>query len=834
VSLLSNFALAIITLAVCVVLFILCLAWLLLFRVQIALLEQTASLLRTCMTEPVLLSELTTERTSTTSSSSDNTITTPNKRQSDSKQDDATISKPMTLADMKPKAKQTPTAQAISSTGVHSAPIPHPPLVESSKSADTAAVSTPVIKQVESKLKTNPFANNVAGLAEAKSFSADMKIPKTWGRTTPQTASSHRPKVSNAPIAPQKKLGDAPTNVPARTSTGNNPIPPHMRVLMAAKEAKQSTAGGDATKIMANVPSTSRSQDKHVQQPLPMETHPTATMDNLPLQQHPIAKSGRDAVHQQQPPACQPASTHVPCISAGAKVADPLQVPLLMGFGIDNRQTTRTPPRPTSSELSPTAPAFVVPFKPSSEGMSSAREASSAVQTITSTHLSRPPQFDSRIADLPSPDLMAYRIAAGSQSLLPAPHSLQKLFRPSYDVAPAISEVPIARRASLAIPIKKPATTILPSTDPFTNPPLVKAHQKNVAVSRPPGLGSPQKNVQAAFDALIDVSEVSDEGQQKQNVDPQRQSSASFKASPMLVLKPETPDQGAHHAQSDQKFTADFAPLVDSAKTSADEVSAPIITNKENTPPTVAQKPDVQAYDDLSTPSDQDPDEKIPTLDDPTSNSPDEASASVVPNKTKSEIKEMKKNARVALADAWFEREEVRNKVTSNYKLEDMMQLQDLTNTYSQRRQSLQDLMSNGVLNDDDATMFPVIAARNLAKPKQRPEGLAEWRERRVSSKNDAKAKDRASHDDNGESEDIDDSKVLIGKMEKAKILRQNSLDYFKQRPQTNVSYSVWKQKGEAANDRASKFYNVKLRALKAHFPQGLPPDLVEKYPEIS
>ncbi|KJX95493.1 hypothetical protein TI39_contig4110g00003 [Zymoseptoria brevis] len=390
-----------------------------------------------------------------------------------------------------------------------------------------------------------------------------------------------------------------------------------------------------------------------------------------------------------------------------------------------------------------------------------------------------------------------------------AQHSL-KLFRPPQEALAAAQPALTRRRTSLAVPIKTPAGTEIDAQarDPFANPPTI---ENKATPPRPPGLGLPKKNAQAAFDALISSGIASSAGAQPAK----------------LIDILESPDERQH-----QEVT----------KVKRSNLEQPVNTQWRQ--------------------------DEFPTPAEANMSSISKVEAMPVKSKERSEVKETKKEARIALTDAWFEREEVRKKLAQTFDLELAMKMQDLTREYHEKRNALQGLMGTGALNDDDAKVFPVLGLSNLTVPKFRPQGHSEWQARRAAKKNSPRTieKDHATKqspvkttvtaegEPEGEGEEApeeaqeeapekvpeeepegsDELKDLIEKMEQAKVLRRDSLDYFNQpRPNTNVSYATWKAKGESKRVRADKFYRLKLQALGDYFPNGMPEDLRKEYPYI-
>ncbi|SMY19658.1 unnamed protein product [Zymoseptoria tritici ST99CH_1A5] len=386
-----------------------------------------------------------------------------------------------------------------------------------------------------------------------------------------------------------------------------------------------------------------------------------------------------------------------------------------------------------------------------------------------------------------------------------AQHSL-KLFRPPQEALPGVQPALTRRRTSLAVPIKTPAGTEIDTQarDLFTNPPTI---ENKATPPRPPGLGLPKKNAQAAFDALISSGSASSAGAQPAK----------------LIDILESPNERQHQ---------------EVAKVKGSNLEQPV--------------------------NDQWRQDEFPTPAEASMSSISKVEATPVKSKERSELKEKKKGARAALTDAWFEREEIRKKLAQTFDLKLAVKLQDLTREYHEKRNALQGLMGTGALNDDDAKAFPVLGLSNLTVPKFRPQGHSEWQARRAAKKNCPRTieKDHATKqspvkttvteegepEGEGEAapeeapekvteeepEDPDELKDLIEKMEQAKVLRRDSLDYFNQpRPNTNVSYATWKARGESKRVRADKFYRLKLQALGDYYPNGMPEDLRKEYPYI-
>lgn len=202
--------------------------------------------------------------------------------------------------------------------------------------------------------------------------------------------------------------------------------------------------------------------------------------------------------------------------------------------------------------------------------------------------------------------------------------------------------------------------------------------------------------------------------------------------------------------------------------------------------------------------------------------------------------KEAKHAAREALKEAWCDREYARTQVNGGHTQERVQGLREATARYAKKRSELMALMGNGVLNDEDASMYPLFGAMELTAPKNRPFTIAEVKAKKKAQKEaddvrelgltvgSGDGADEAPPNDDGVDTD------LLNAMAKAKELRVAALDYFKQgRPQSNIRYTEWKARGDGGLERANKYYNKKRVALLEALDGQLTPDLQAKYPAL-
>jgi hypothetical protein len=295
-------------------------------------------------------------------------------------------------------------------------------------------------------------------------------------------------------------------------------------------------------------------------------------------------------------------------------------------------------------------------------------------------------------------------------------------------------------------------------------------------------------------------------------------------------------------AQTAQLVDVSASPTKDQNSRSADALK-PFQLKAQPASTVAARSAQPKSFDLLQTENDKSFNDQFPTLGDALASSAGQVLDAVVTNKARAEIKDKKKEARVALTDAWFQREEIRKKLAQTFELEAAQKLQKLTAAYNDKRIALQDLMGDGSLPGDDAKVFPVLGPNNLDVPKHKPQGFTEWRARRVAKKasHEAKTTEKRSSAEEKPEEKPDEAvveseavKQAIEVMETAKDLRQGALDFLRQpRPQNNIRYGTWKQKGEAKRERADNFYRLKFHLLEKQFPQGMPPDLRKRFPKI-
>lgn len=203
------------------------------------------------------------------------------------------------------------------------------------------------------------------------------------------------------------------------------------------------------------------------------------------------------------------------------------------------------------------------------------------------------------------------------------------------------------------------------------------------------------------------------------------------------------------------------------------------------------------------------------------------------PLSTKKLQREAKHAAREALKEAWRDREYARTQVNGGHTQERVQGLREATARYTEKRGELMALMGNGILNDEDASMYPLFGAIELTAPKNRPFTITEVK---------AKKKAQKEVDDAGELDGSDEAastgegvdRDLLNAMAKAKELRAQALDYFNQgRPQSNIRYTEWKARGDGGLERANKYYNKKRVALLEALGGQLTPDLQARYPPL-
>jgi hypothetical protein len=85
--------------------------------------------------------------------------------------------------------------------------------------------------------------------------------------------------------------------------------------------------------------------------------------------------------------------------------------------------------------------------------------------------------------------------------------------------------------------------------------------------------------------------------------------------------------------------------------------------------------------------------------------------------------KAARKEARVALKAAWFERETCRKQLISNnhWPTHVYEKFETATNQYNTRREELAGLMASGHLNEDDSRFYPKLSVKSTAGPTLTP-----------------------------------------------------------------------------------------------------------------
>ncbi|TKA76002.1 hypothetical protein B0A55_06675 [Friedmanniomyces simplex] len=178
------------------------------------------------------------------------------------------------------------------------------------------------------------------------------------------------------------------------------------------------------------------------------------------------------------------------------------------------------------------------------------------------------------------------------------------------------------------------------------------------------------------------------------------------------------------------------------------------------------------------------------------------------------ELKMLKDATRKELARAWWGREGVRKKLLGTWSLEGQQALEAATLAYSEQRAALQDIMSGGKLNAEDASTFPELSSRDLAMPKVRPpfipaEGLRK--------EGEAEPKGKEAEEESGENKRWADH---FKKTELALGLYHDACADFK-RPQSQgrkyPRYGV--ATGKAKMVRAKNYYRKRREMFEAAFP---------------
>ena len=192
-------------------------------------------------------------------------------------------------------------------------------------------------------------------------------------------------------------------------------------------------------------------------------------------------------------------------------------------------------------------------------------------------------------------------------------------------------------------------------------------------------------------------------------------------------------------------------------------------------------------------------------------------------------LKKRRREARNALKEAWCEREASRLKVIGTWSLEGLQVLQRVTRSYNAQRMGLARLMPDGLLNEEDAKLYPEFSETNLIAPKFRPPGFQDLRKKLKAE--EAKLEVTQNKEQPDPDADID---TLTEQMRAAKTVREQAIAFRQSgKPKGKASYQTWKAHADGKLERATKFYLKKRVDLLKAFPEGLPDELLEKYPEL-
>ena len=181
-----------------------------------------------------------------------------------------------------------------------------------------------------------------------------------------------------------------------------------------------------------------------------------------------------------------------------------------------------------------------------------------------------------------------------------------------------------------------------------------------------------------------------------------------------------------------------------------------------------------------------------------------------------------RKVARDALFQAWCLRELARRQALSTPTIEFMSSLEKATADYLDKRITLQQCMASGRLNDEDAAVYPMLPASDLAQPKRWPPGAKDVVE-------ELKAKQKSG--DRTIPDESTASPAEPSPLTEIDTLRQKAKDALRRYnecaasmkgplPEGRASSRDKKDKAEAATKRALKFYCIKLTALRAVSPE--------------
>jgi hypothetical protein len=84
-------------------------------------------------------------------------------------------------------------------------------------------------------------------------------------------------------------------------------------------------------------------------------------------------------------------------------------------------------------------------------------------------------------------------------------------------------------------------------------------------------------------------------------------------------------------------------------------------------------------------------------------------------------LREQKKSAKHALNHAWWDREDARKRLAGTWTLEGQQAFESTTKEYMVKRATLEDVMSGGQLNEEDATLYPALTVHDKRARKVKP-----------------------------------------------------------------------------------------------------------------
>lgn len=284
--------------------------------------------------------------------------------------------------------------------------------------------------------------------------------------------------------------------------------------------------------------------------------------------------------------------------------------------------------------------------------------------------------------ELPDPRFMTYDHSvlyqgppsAPVQPLVPfdptaTPFLQSGLQRPSPALASGAKQQKRRLTASKAIPIVKPQWLAEHANYPFL--PMSNQRNASMPIQAPPGLSDGVKASQKAFDSLLSNDSIAGYSAwiPPFDGDPAQQQSANHASESENILSLDSSEQPVHH-----------------------------------------QEP----KEDKSPDGDQPPTEAAPN-----------ASSTAPASEVSSAMQKKKRRvARKALNDAWHKREQVRARVSGTFTLDGIRALEETTQIYNQCRQLLAGNMATKQLSEEDETIYPFFAKRDLSKPKVRPESI--------------------------------------------------------------------------------------------------------------